>query len=184
MEITKEQLIKMMPFATKANINKYYNPLVETMENFQIDTPIRIAHFIAQLAHESGSLRYVRELASGEAYDTGKLAESLGNTPEKDGDGQKYKGRGLIQLTGRNNYKAFDEFLDGEYDLLEHPERVETPLLACMSAGWFWHTRDLNTWADKDDVVKVTKIINGGRNGLQERMDNLNRCKIVLGING
>ena len=157
MVVTKEQLSKMMPFATKANINKYYNPLVETMENFQIDTPIRIAHFIAQLAHESGSLRYVRELASGEAYDTGKLAESLGNTPEKDGDGQKYKGRGLIQLTGRNNYKAFDEFLDGEYDLLEHPERVETPLL---------------------------KIINGGRNGLQERMDNLNRAKLVLGING
>lgn len=171
----KQILKRIMPFATDANINKYISHLNDTMKQFAIDTPLRQAHFLAQLGHESGSLRYVREIASGEAYEGRK---DLGNTSP--GDGVKYKGRGLIQLTGKANYKAFDDFTGGRYGLLEHPERVEQPDLATMVAGWFWDKNNLNRCADQDDARKVTKIINGGYNGLDNRLDFLKRAKAVL----
>lgn len=150
------------------------------MVQFSINTPLRVAHFIAQTAHESGSFNYVKELASGQAYDTGRLAAKLGNTPEADGDGQKYKGRGYIQLTGRSNYELFDKFTGGKYDLLNHPERVEAPELGMLVAGWFWNRKNLNTLADRDDIITITQRINGGANGLSERQEFLMRAKKVL----
>ena len=109
----KTTLKKIMPFATDANIDKFLPHLNDTMATFEIDTPMRQAHFLAQIAHESGSLRYVREIASGEAYEG---RQDLGNVMP--GDGPRFKGRGLIQLTGRTNYKLFDEYTNREYDLL------------------------------------------------------------------
>ncbi|QYX49981.1 glycoside hydrolase family 19 protein [Pseudomonas tussilaginis] len=135
-------------------------------------TRLRMAAFIAQIGHESGQFRYVRELG-GDAYlakyDTGKLAQRLGNTPEADGDGQKYRGRGLIQVTGRANYEACSEALFGDSRLLATPELLEQPVYASMSAGWFWHRAGLNTLADKGDFLTITKRINGGTNGLEDR---------------
>ncbi|WP_321424857.1 glycoside hydrolase family 19 protein [uncultured Bacteroides sp.] len=150
------------------------------MQQFCINTTLRAAHFIAQIAHETGSFVYVKEIASGAAYDTGRLAAKLGNTPAADGDGQKYKGRGYIQLTGKSNYEMFDKFTGGKYDLLNHPERVEEPALAMLVAGWYWNKKSLNTLADKDDIDGITHTINGGVNGLNERKAFLLRAKKVL----
>jgi len=139
-----------------------------------------MAHFIAQIAHESGSLNYLREIASGAAYDTGRLAKRLGNTPEADGDGQRYKGRGYIQLTGKSNYILFDEYTHQKYDLVNHPERVEEPGLAMMAAGWFWTINKLNLFADRDDITTITRKINGGLNGLSDRQRFLTFAKKTL----
>jgi Predicted chitinase len=147
------------------------------MQRFSINSTLRAAHFIAQIAHESGSFVYVKEIASGAAYDTGRLAVKLGNTPASDGDGQKYKGRGYIQLTGRSNYEMFDKFTGGKYNLINHPERIEEPGLAMLVAGWYWNKKNLNYLADKDDIDGITHIINGGANGLLERKAFLLRAK-------
>lgn len=178
--ITIQQLKKIVPTATWTNLNRAIQPLNDTLSAFKIDTPLRVSHFIAQIAHESGSLNYLKEIASGAAYDTGRLALRLGNTPEPDGDGQKYKGRGYIQLTGLSNYKLFDEYTKHRYDLVNHPEKVEDPSLAMMAAGWFWTINHLNVYADRDDITTITRKINGGLNGLTDRQRFLNNAKKTL----
>lgn len=175
--ITEFQLKQALPFATEANIKKYLTPLNLTCEKYSINTPKRISAFLAQIAHESGSLRYVRELASGDAYDT---RTDLGNTPEIDGDGAKYKGRGLIQVTGKANYKALSVALN--FDFVNEPEKLELPGAATMSAGWFWNLRGLNALADVDDFRKITKRINGGYNGWDDRVKHWGRCRLAFGI--
>lgn len=189
MELTKEILAACMPKATKANIQKYAEPLRKWCKKFEINTPLRIAHFLAQVGTESGSLYYVRELGNSayfKKYDTGKLAKALGNTPEEDGDGELYKGRGLIQLTGKANYTAFSKWYFGpglyEKTFVDHPELVEGPTQAVASAVWFWSKNNLNALADKDDVLAVTKRVNGGTNGLQERKNRLEIAKKALGL--
>ena len=178
--ITAQQLKAICPTATMSNINRALKPLNDTLVKFNINTPLRIAHFIAQVAHESGAFQYLKEIASGAAYDTGRLAARLGNTPEADGDGQKYKGRGYIQLTGTSNYRLFDEFTGRKHDLMNHPERVEQPDLAMLAAGWYWSRNDLNRLADRDDLLSITKRINGGTNGLEDRRNYLKNAKKVL----
>ena len=177
--ITTEHLKAIMPHATDENIRTYLPFLNDTMMRFNIDTTIRRCHFLAQLAVESGSLRYVRELASGEAYEG---RQDLGNV--QPGDGVKFKGRGLIQLTGRENYQRFQDWLALNYteeiDILKHPELLESPELAVMVAGWYWDVRNVNAMADRDDVVTVTRKVNGGRNGLAQRVDFLNKAKLIL----
>lgn len=164
-----------------SNINRALKPLNDTLVRFNVNTPLRIAHFIAQVAHESGAFQYLKEIASGAAYDTGRLAARLGNTPEADGDGQKYKGRGYIQLTGTSNYRLFDEFTGRKHDLMNHPERLEQPDLAMLAAGWYWSRNDLNRLADRDDLLSITKRINGGINGLDDRIRYfLNAEKVLL----
>lgn len=175
--MTVEELKEIMPYATDENVKKYLPYLNDTMETFEINTPLRRAHFLAQLGHESGSLHYVRELASGQAYEGRK---DLGNMQA--GDGVLYKGRGLIQLTGRANYETFNDFLDDNINVVAHPEKVEEPVLATLVAGWFWSRKGLNKLADKDDVVGVTKRVNGGTNGLEDRKEHLKRAKKVLGV--
>ena len=189
MELTKEILAKCMPDATKANIGKYAEPLRKWCNKFKIDTPLRIAHFLAQVGTESGSLRYVRELGGSsyfKKYDTGKLAIALGNTPEADGDGEVYKGRGLIQLTGKANYAAFSKwyFGPGPYEkmFVTHPELVENPTQAVASAVWFWTKNNLNVLADKDDILAVTRRVNGGTNGFADRKNRLDIAKKALGL--
>ena len=178
--MTLDELRSIIPFAgSKAEI--YLPHLNSAMEEFEINTPSRQAAFIAQIAHESGSLHYVREIASGAAYDVGDLAKCLGNTPEDDGDGERYKGRGLIQITGRSNVSACSEALYGDPDhLLDHPEILELPEPACRSAAWFWKSRELNELADRGAFTQITRRINGGTNGMADRLSFYEAAKKVL----
>lgn len=184
MELTFSILKAIDKNILKHDADKYLPWLNEFMPKFGITSRLRVCHFLAQVLHESGHLRYNKELASGAAYDTGKLAVRLGNTPEKDGDGQRYKGRGLIQLTGRANYKAFNDWLrtfdKTVTDVYSNPVIVETPRYAVLSAVYFWTSRDLNTLADKDMLTAITKRVNGGTNGLQDRLNLLASAKRVI----
>ena len=164
--VTINQLYNIMPNGKK-RIDPFVEPLNAALREFNISTPARQAAFIAQIAHESGEFKYVRELASGAAYDTGRLAARLGNTPQADGDGQKYKGRGLIQITGQSNYIACGKALG--IDLINAPELLEQPINATRSAAWFWSVHGLNDLADKGDFIGITRVINGGTNGLDDR---------------
>lgn len=182
--ITTQQLKTIMPYALSKNVDMYLPILNELMPKFGITSKLRVCHFLAQIALESGELRYSQEIASGKAYDTGRLAVALGNTPEADGDGQKYKGRGLIQLTGTNNYRNFNEYLKKNYpgapDVLKTPEVVATPHYAVMTACWFFWKSGCLALADKDDVTAVTKRINGGLNGFDRRKEYLKKAKEVI----
>ena len=169
MAITTQQLQLILPNAgTQAGV--FVCPLNVAMARYQIVGTKRMAAFIAQIGHESGQLQYVRELGGDtylSKYDTGTLALRLGNTPEVDGDGQKYRGRGLIQITGKANYAQCGEALG--LDLISHPELLEQPKYACLSAAWFWATKGLNTLADASQFEAITRRINGGLNGYADR---------------
>lgn len=176
MQVTIEQLKALG--ATTKNATNFVQAINDTLTKYEINTPLRVQHFLAQVFHESARLFYVEELASGKAYDTGKLAIALGNTPEADGDGQKMKGRGLIQITGTTNYKAVGRYLG--IDFFKNPDLLEQPKFAALSAGWYWDTRKLNQWADKDDIRTITKKINGGYNGLDDRQSLLTKAKQII----
>jgi putative chitinase len=173
--VTPEQLYKCIPYSYRADREKFYQPIVDTMAEFCIDTPLRQAFFLAQIAHESGSLRYVEEIASGAAYE-GRA--DLGNV--EPGDGIFFKGRGLIQITGRANYQRCGEALG--LDLIGCPEILELPQNAARSAGWFWAVHNLNASADANDIRTNTRIINGGYTGLLDRTQRLIEAKRGLGI--
>lgn len=177
MEITQQQLLAIMPNA-RARVSMFLPYLNKYMQRYGINNRMRACHFLAQIAHESGELRYTRELASGAEYDTGRKAQMLGNTPQKDGDGQRYKGRGLIQITGRSNYKQISKATGVDFE--DHPEWLELPQWATMSACWWWDNRGLNRLADRDELTNITKRINGGTNGLQDRLKYLGRAKKVI----
>lgn len=174
MTITKEQLIKIMPHA-KSRADQYINYINGYAKDFGITTPLRMAHYLAQIAHESGELRYTQEIASGKAYEGRK---DLGNT--KKGDGVRFKGRGLIQITGRANYTAYAAFCG--FDVVGNPELLERPLGAVRSSMWFWDKHGLNALADKDNIRAITRKINGGYNGLEDREMYLVRAKSTLGV--
>lgn len=172
MPITAQQLLQILPNAGK-QAGVFASALSLAMERYQINTKLRMAAFIAQVGHESGQFRYVRELGGDQylsKYDTGTLAKRLGNTPEADGDGQKYRGRGLIQITGRDNYLACSKALFGDDRLLRTPELLEQAEWACKSAAWYWNSRNINAPADAGDLELVTRRVNGGLNGLDERL--------------
>ncbi len=185
--ITAQQLLAIMPSATPARVANFIGPLNDTMAEFAITTPARQAAFLAQLAHESGSLRYVEEIASGSAYDNRAdlgnttpeavaLSELSGTTP-----GQYYKGRGLIQITGYTNYLACSRALCRDDSLVHNPEALERADLACRSAGWYWDSRRLNDFADAGQFETITRKINGGLNGQAERLAHYERAMKVLG---
>jgi putative chitinase len=155
-----------MPLAGKL-VDLFAAPLTAAMAEFSIDTPRRQASFLAQVAHESGQLRFTRELwGPTPAQKDYEGRADLGNVCP--GDGFRYRGRGLIQITGRANYAACGAMLG--FDVLNNPELLEGPTLAARSAGWFWKKHGLNDLADKDDQVAICKRINGGTNGLAERL--------------
>lgn len=182
MKITLEQLNKIFPVGAAAGRNaKYLAPLNDLFEKGGLNTVNRIAGFLSQIGVESAEFRYVRELGNTayfDKYDTGPLAKRLGNTPEKDGDGAKYKGRGLIQVTGLANYKACGLYLG--LDLVSNPELLEQPKYAVDSAGWYWKVRNINAACDADDIVRITKLVNGGTNHLAERTAYYKKAKSVL----
>lgn len=171
--ITGAILQSIMPYA-KTRIPAFVAPLNAAMQEYHINNLERQAAFIAQIAHESGELRYVEEIASGTAYEGRK---DLGNTIP--GDGMRYKGRGLIQITGRNNYAECGKALG--VDLITNPELLETNEMACRSAAWFWASRGLNDLADKGDFERITKRINGGLNGQKDRLAYFVKAKSFIG---
>ena len=172
--VTTEQLKRICPTAPK-NVDVFTPYLNEYMAKYDITTPLRISAFLAQLAHESGCFRYVRELASGKAYE-GRV--DLGNTTQ--GDGVKFKGRGLIQITGRANYKNVSLALFNDLRLLSKPEILETPRYAVASACWFWGAyKKLNDEADKELFETITRRINGGLNGYPDRLAKYISAKVI-----
>lgn len=182
MTVTQQLLETIMPNA-RSQAGVFISALNTAMLRFSINTPKRAAAFLAQVGHESGQLHYVRELGSDQylsKYDTGALAIRLGNTPEADGDGQKYRGRGLIQITGRDNYLQCSLGLFGDDRLVFVPQLLEQPQWAAESAAWFWEQNGLNELADRDQFNSITRRINGGLNGLQDRLQLLARARAVL----
>ncbi len=180
MILTNEQLKKIYPNSTEKNRQKYLSYLNYYAVMYEVNTFERWCAFLAQIGHESGQLQYVEELASGEAYEGRK---NLGNTQK--GDGKRYKGRGLIQITGRANYQRLTDEMRGlamGVDFVEQPELLKEPEYAVQSAFWFWNDRKLNKYADlnEDNFKKITKIINGGYNGYADRVAIWNRAKEVL----
>lgn len=174
--ITISQLAKIAQSASKARLLCFLQPLNDAMKEFSIDTPLRQAAFLAQCCHESGGFYYVRELASGKAYEN---RIDLGNIHP--GDGPRFKGRGLLQITGRENYEFCGKALG--LDLVENPDLLEEHPYSSRSAGWFWSEfKNLNLLADKGEFNLITKRINGGYNGLAERALYYDRAKHALGV--
>ncbi len=166
-------LLLIMPGAHD-RIDKWFKPLSDAMSEFEISPkPPRQAAFLSQVAHESGELRYVKEIASGKAYEGRK---DLGNVNK--GDGIKYKGRGLLQVTGRANYASVGKALG--LDLINYPELLEEPVNAARSAGYFWKSRGLNELADWMMFEKITRRINGGLNGYADRLKYYERALTFL----
>jgi len=186
------------------NIDKYLPWLNMTMVRNDIESPVRQAMFLSQVAHESGSFRAVvenlnysvnglrsvfrkyfpdDEIAAQYARQPEKIANRvyanrMGNGDEASGDGWKYRGRGLIQLTGKDNYTAFS--LQANNEAIIKPDLVAQPELAAESAGWFWVTNGLNRLADTGDVKAVTRRINGGFNGLDDRQKKYDLLMTIL----
>lgn len=184
-----------------------YIPSITTvLPKFSIDTPLRKAHFLAQVAHESGGLQFTQENLNysaqglrsvfGKYFPTIEIANSYARKPEKianrvyanrmgngseaSGDGWKYRGRGLIQLTGKENYQKFSQ--ENGVDCVKNPDLLLQPEMALTSACWFWKKRNLNEFADKDDIIMITKRINGGTNGLNDRQQYLDSFKNIYQI--
>ena len=147
--------------------------LAPTLAGYGIDTRLRIAHFLAQTCHETAGFRTTEEFASGDAYE-GRA--DLGNT--RRGDGRRYKGRGLLQLTGRANYREFGQALG--VDLENDPEAAAEPVLSLRIACEYWERRNINPDCDRDDVIAVTRKVNGGLNGLDDRRQYTSKAKAAI----
>lgn len=174
--ITYKHFCDCLPYARNTDLDLYFKPFNRTLNEFKINSLPRISAFIAQLAHESGSLRYKEELASGAAYEGRK---DLGNIYR--GDGRRYKGRGLIQLTGRHNYNWASKQLG--VDLVNHPKLATNPELSCRIAGLYWQSRNLNKYADyhtERGFRIITRRINGGYNGWHDRLRHWKKAKKAL----
>lgn len=187
---------------SQARAENFSQPLAGAMAEYEIWTPLRMAHFLAQIGHESGCLQFTREIWGPTAqqkryerdfsapwpetvaqskqpeYAKNRLAFNLGNT--EPGDGSRYRGRGLIQVTGRANYARASKALG--QDFVANPEMLESPRWAAMSAAEFWGRNGCNALADADDVSGLTKRINGGENGLADRKKLLEAAKRVLNV--
>ena len=204
MELTKQQLKELLP--KNPYIDQWHHALSQLLPDYEINTPKRIAAFIAQCAHESGNFiflsenlnykaeslvkifsKYFKDIETAKQYEkqpakiANKIyADRMGNGNEASGDGFKYRGRGLIQLTGKTNYTWFAASL--EITPEEAAEYTQTFEGAAQSACWFWETNKLNQWADKGDIEKMTKIINGGTIGLEDRTKHYAHALHVLGV--
>jgi putative chitinase len=184
--LTHEQLHAIMPGAPAARSAAFLPFLTAAMAEFAIEAPVRAAAFLAQLAHESGQLRFMEEIwgptpAQRRYEPVSTLAATLGNTEA--GDGLRFKGRGPIQITGRSNYRRFGDLLG--VDLVTAPEQAARPELAFRIAGLFWSKKGLNELADEatDDAFReITRRINGGFNGLPDRQQLYAAARATLGV--
>lgn len=198
-----ESVLATSQTCTPAMAEKWCIPLQFTCVKFDINTPERVAGFLAQIGHESGGFRFTTEdlryraetltrlwpsrfppgVAESYAMQPERIAnraycDRMGNGDEASGDGWKYRGRGLIQLTGKDNYASFS--MDADNEALVKPDLVAEPELAALSAGWFWKKNGLNALADNRDIVGMTRRINGGTNGLDDRQMRYSRLISVL----
>jgi predicted chitinase len=171
--VSVDQLRRIMPNLSQQKAEQYLPHINRAMAEAGINTKNQKAAFLAQLAHESGQLRYMEEIASGSAYEGRR---DLGNT--QPGDGTRFKGRGPIQLTGRSNYRAAGQALG--IDLENNPRRAADPDVGFRTAAWFWKSRGLNSLAEAGNFREVTRRINGGYNGLSDRQQYYNRALSVL----
>ena len=171
--VTAAQLMQIVPTLDVGQAPSIARHLNAAMAEANITTPQQQAMFIAQLAHESGGFRFMEELASGAAYE-GRA--DLGNT--QPGDGVRYKGRGYIQVTGRYNYEQAGRALG--LDLVNNPELAARPENAARIAAWYWTSRDINDAANAGDFLQVTRLINGGTNGLADRQAHYARAQAAL----
>ncbi len=207
MELTQAQLKQLLP--KNPYVEHWHKALSQLLPDYEINTPQRVAAFIAQCAHESGGFMVLKENLNYRAASLRKLfpkyfpddaiaqryasmpnkqeaianriyANRMGNGPEESGDGYRYCGRGLIQLTGRQNYTWFAASL--EITPEEATEYLGTFEGAAQSACWFWETNKLNQWADAGDIVTLTKRINGGTIGLDDRIKHYEHALHVLGV--
>jgi putative chitinase len=207
MELTKEQLKQLLP--KNPYIDHWYDALSQLLPDYEIDTPQRIAAFIAQCSHESAGFTALKENLNYRAPTLRKLfskyfptdelanqyaskpnkqeaianriyANRMGNGPEESGDGFRYCGRGLIQLTGKDNYTWFAASLHISPD--EASEYLQTFEGAAQSACWFWESNNLNRFADSGDIKGLTKAINGGYIGLDDRIQHYQHALHVLGV--
>jgi len=199
--ITLEQLQELLP--NNKYVEQWHEALEQLLPEYEINTPQRIAAFVAQCAHESGGFTTLKENLNYRAvtlrkvfpkYFTEAAAESfagkqeaianrvysnrMGNGPEESGDGFRYCGRGLIQLTGKDNYQNFADSV--EMAVEDVPEYLGTFEGAVQSACWYWENNNLNQWADKGDIVTLTKRINGGTIGLDDRIKHYEHALHVL----
>ncbi len=167
------------------NLNSVLVALDRYGDMFGLDKPHRLVHYFSQLGHESADFRFDREIwgptPAQERYD---LRTDLGNTPARDGDGYKYRGRTAMQLTGKDNYQAFREWCRKEGldcpDFVEDPDAVNRDPWEGLVPIFYWQMRDLNRWADQGDVETITKKINGGKNGFADRIDRFSRLALVV----
>ena len=202
MELTQEQLQQIIP--KNKYVSYWYQALQQLLPQYEINTTERIAAFLAQCAHESGGFVFIKENLNyrwaslrktfPKYFPTDALAQQyekqpekianrvyanrMGNGPEESGDGYRFCGRGLIQVTGRENYSWFAASLQISPE--EASEYMETFEGAAQSACWFWESNNLNQWADKQDIVTLTKRINGGTIGLEDRKKHYEHCLHVL----
>ena len=173
--LTLEQLKAIIP-STKLDYTNLIIALNDGMNEFSINTRFRVCSFLAQILHETGGLKWMRELGGDSYFKKYDGRKDLGNT--QPGDGVRYKGRGFFQLTGRANYKRYGEKLG--LDLLTHPELAEAYPAAARIAGQYWVDHGLNTLADTEEITRITKKINGGVNGLADRKVWYAKCKTAI----
>ncbi len=187
-------------------VDVWFNALSSYLPKFDVTSKLRLSSFLAQTMTETSNFTILSEnlnysgstlfklfpskfasldVANQYAYQPGKIANliysnRLGNGPAETGDGWKYRGRGLIQLTFRDNYEAFSQDIFGNTSVIDNPDLLLQPDIAVQGALWYWHTHSLNKYADIKDNVSITKLINGGTNGLSQRLTNYNKCMMFL----
>jgi putative chitinase len=201
--LTKSQLLQIIP--GNPYVDHWYDALSQALPDYDINTPARIASFLAQCGHESGGFTAIKEnlnykaeslmktwpsrfpnmdIANQYAHNQEAIANKvyasrMGNGDENSGDGYRFCGRGLIQLTGRANYQAFADSIGEDIDNL--PAYLETFEGCVQSACWFWEANNLNQYADLGDILTMTKRINGGTLGKEDRTARYNHCLQVMG---
>lgn len=187
--ITKDQFKQIAIGAKPETIDKFYDPLIVTLDKYQINTKLKIAHFLAQILHESVNLGVLAEAgwlseAKRRAYYLKTYKGRTSIIPDESKPiANWYIGRGAIQTTHDFNYRSYGKYIGKEEALMADPSLLEKdPYYAMDSAGYFWFKTDLNVYAVQDNLLKVTKIINGGTNGLEDRAEKLERAKKVLGL--
>jgi putative chitinase len=206
--LTVNQLRQMIP--GNQYVENWHKAMMILLPSYEINTPRRISAFVAQCAHESGNFRFLRENLNykweslrrvfpkyftddataqryasmpnkQEAIANRVYASRMGNGPEESGDGWKFAGKGLIQLTGKNNYQNFADSIGTPLE--EVPEYLVTFEGALQSACWFWETNNLNKWADEGNIERVSRIVNGGTHGMEDRVQRYHAALRILGAN-